>query len=99
MTGGQAPISPCQVSRISRRRFAQSAADFTGVPSANRRGERYGPKSLAYSAGGLKNGASSRARASADAGAGGSAAKAAAAAPHRRQATRLRDMGVVLGLV
>src|SRR6266498_2376975 len=46
----------CQYRRMSARRSAQSAALFTGRPSWNCNGDLNRPKSLANSAGGMKQG-------------------------------------------
>src|SRR5947207_597935 len=53
---GQGPITFCQYRRISPRRSAQSAALFTGRPSWNCSSDFNRPKSLANSAGGVKQG-------------------------------------------
>src|SRR2546428_12267901 len=55
---GQGPMILCQYRRISSRRSAQSAALFTGRPSWNCSGDLNRPKSLANSAGGVKQGPS-----------------------------------------
>src|SRR6266513_517466 len=57
ITGGHGPINSFHSRRISVRRRGQAAADFTGVPSLKRSGERYAPNWPANSDGGWKNGA------------------------------------------